>query len=147
MEHIRDTKLGSWLKEKAPHVLDVVGDVLPDAGVLGVVKNIIEKEPSLTPEQKLEFQKLEQEERVSGSWLSPTWYRAPCGPQRLVAPSPARLDPAHPGSLSTMQQYSCQWRKPPEASAPAPPDFAREGPRLHDHDPSLRLLWYLAITT
>lgn len=65
MEQLRDTKLGSWLKEKAPHVLDVVGDVLPDAGVLGVVKNIIEKEPSLTPEQKLEFHKLEQEERVS----------------------------------------------------------------------------------
>ena len=35
---LKDTKVGQWLKEKAPSVLDVVGDVLPDRGVLGVVK-------------------------------------------------------------------------------------------------------------
>ena len=46
---IKDTKLGSWLKSKAPNVLDVVGDLLPDSGGLGVVKNLIAKEPSVDP--------------------------------------------------------------------------------------------------
>ncbi len=38
---LRDTKLGGWLKDKAPDVLEVVGDLLPDNGALGVVKNLI----------------------------------------------------------------------------------------------------------
>lgn len=57
----KDTKLGGWLKEKAPKVLDVVGDFLPDNGVLGIVKNLIDHEPNLTPEQKAEFHRLENE--------------------------------------------------------------------------------------
>jgi hypothetical protein len=46
---IKDTKLGAWLKSKAPKVLDVVGDLLPDSGGLGVVKNLIDKEPDIDP--------------------------------------------------------------------------------------------------
>jgi len=46
---IRDTKLGGWLKSKAPKVLDVVGDLLPDSGGLGVVKNLIDREPDVDP--------------------------------------------------------------------------------------------------
>ena len=38
---IKDTGLGKWLKSKAPNVLDVVGDLLPDSGGLGIVKNLI----------------------------------------------------------------------------------------------------------
>ena len=41
----KDTKVGSFLLDKAPSILGVVGDVLPDAGVLGIVKGLIEKEP------------------------------------------------------------------------------------------------------
>ena len=47
MKKIKDTKLGSWLKSKAPQVLDVVGDLLPDSGGLGVVKNLIDKDPEI----------------------------------------------------------------------------------------------------
>lgn len=46
---IRDTKLGQWLKEKAPGILDTVGDLLPDQGGLGVVKNLLDKEPGIDP--------------------------------------------------------------------------------------------------
>lgn len=46
----RDTKLGKWLREKAPKVLDVVGDLLPDQGALGIVKNLIDKDPDLSAE-------------------------------------------------------------------------------------------------
>ena len=68
----KDTKMGSFLKDKLPHVLDIVGDVLPDQGAIGIVKNIISKEPDLSPEEKeqihnqlVEFYKLEVEDRES----------------------------------------------------------------------------------
>tara|TARA_R100001463_G_scaffold43109_3_gene90095 strand:- start:1024 stop:1452 length:429 start_codon:yes stop_codon:yes gene_type:complete len=47
MKKIKDTGLGKWLKNKAPNVLDVVGDFLPDSGALGVVKNLIDKDPDV----------------------------------------------------------------------------------------------------
>jgi hypothetical protein len=49
VEKIKDTKLGGWLKEKAPNVLDTVGDLLPDKGGLGIVKNLLKKEPGIDP--------------------------------------------------------------------------------------------------
>ena len=70
----KDTKVGGWLSENAPKVLDAVGDALPDNGVLGIVKNLIDGEPNLTAEQKMEFERLlmEQEriaqENVTGRW-------------------------------------------------------------------------------
>ena len=64
METIKETKLGAWLKEKAPSVLDTVGDLLPDQGALGVVKNLLDKEPGIDPAEakakvdaEIEFQK------------------------------------------------------------------------------------------
>ena len=49
---IKDTALGGWLKEKAPDVLATVGNLLPDSGGLGVVKNLIDRQyPDLDPEE------------------------------------------------------------------------------------------------
>ena len=48
---IRDTKLGQWLKKKAPGILDTVGDLLPDSGGLGVVKNLLDRDPNIDPEE------------------------------------------------------------------------------------------------
>lgn len=50
----KETKLGKFLSVQAPNILDTVGDVLPDRGVLGIVKNLISKDPGLTPAQKTE---------------------------------------------------------------------------------------------
>jgi hypothetical protein len=50
---IKDTGLGKWLKSKAPNVLDVVGDLLPDQGGLGIVKNLIEKDPDVDTNEGL----------------------------------------------------------------------------------------------
>jgi|TARA_R110002020_G_scaffold439484_1_gene650011 hypothetical protein len=47
VEKIKDTKLGAWLKSKAPNVLETVGDLLPDQGGLGIVKNMLKKEPGI----------------------------------------------------------------------------------------------------
>ena len=72
MKQLKDTKIGKFLAEKAPDVLDVAGALLPDAGLLGVVKNLIDKDPNLTQEDKqqiheqlVELYKLEVEDRDS----------------------------------------------------------------------------------
>lgn len=46
---IKNTALGGWLKQKAPGILDTVGDLLPDQGALGIVKNLLDKEPGIDP--------------------------------------------------------------------------------------------------
>ena len=46
---IKDTLLGKWLAEKAPNILGTVGDLLPDNGALGVVKNLLDKDPNVDP--------------------------------------------------------------------------------------------------
>ena len=48
------TKLGKFLKETAPSILDVIGNVLPDRGVLGIIKNLIDKDSSMSPDDKTE---------------------------------------------------------------------------------------------
>lgn len=48
----KDTKVGKFLGKVAPSILGVAGDLLPDAGVLGIVKNLIEKDDSISPEDK-----------------------------------------------------------------------------------------------
>ena len=50
-QKIKDTGLGKWLKSKAPNVLDVVGNLLPDQGGLGIVKNLIEKDPDVDTDE------------------------------------------------------------------------------------------------
>jgi hypothetical protein len=57
----KDTKLGQFLSKTAPKVLGVVADVLPDKGLLGIVKNLIDNEPDMIAEQKAEALKLMQE--------------------------------------------------------------------------------------
>ena len=48
------TKLGKFLKETAPSILDVVGNVLPDKGILGIVKNLIDKDDNMSADDKSE---------------------------------------------------------------------------------------------
>lgn len=48
----KDTKVGKLIGKVAPSVLGIAGDLLPDAGVLGVVKNLIDKDPEVSPEDK-----------------------------------------------------------------------------------------------
>lgn len=68
----KDTKVGQFLKTKAPKILDKVGDFLPDSGVLGIVKNLIDKSPELSPadrelahQQMKELYELEVRDRES----------------------------------------------------------------------------------
>ena len=48
----KDTKVGSFLLGKLP---GLIGDILPDKGALGVLKNIIDKDPDTTQEEKAQL--------------------------------------------------------------------------------------------
>jgi len=39
---LKDSKVGKLLASKLPSALDIVGDLLPDQGALGIVKNLID---------------------------------------------------------------------------------------------------------
>ena len=67
---IKDTKLGVWLSEKAPNILGVVGDLLPDKGALGVVKNLIDKDDSVDSEeaQRIIDAEVHFQENVTERW-------------------------------------------------------------------------------
>ena len=78
------TKVGKFLSKAAPGILDIAGDVLPDAGLFGLVKNLIKKDTVLPEEDKekalmlLEQDMIEMRETTkrwesdmkSDSWLS-----------------------------------------------------------------------------
>ena len=71
---LRDTKVGQWLRNTAPKVLDVVGDALPDSGMLGVVKNLVDVDPDVTHEQRMELENLIVSERMAmESELTKRW--------------------------------------------------------------------------
>ena len=79
-----ETKVGIFLKEKAPKILDQVGEFLPDQGGLGIVKNLITSDSSIQPKDKeMALKLLDQDiaemnnissrwasDMVSDSWLS-----------------------------------------------------------------------------
>jgi hypothetical protein len=69
---IKDTKLGAWLSDKAPDILGVVGDLLPDAGALGIVKNLIDKDPKVDSgeAQKVIDAEVKFQENVTNRWAS-----------------------------------------------------------------------------
>ena len=71
----KETKIGSFLSNKAPNILNAIGDVLPDDGAFGVVKNLISSDNSLGPEDKeMAMKLLEQDiaemKEVSSRWRS-----------------------------------------------------------------------------
>ena len=72
---IKDTKIGAFLSSKAPKVLDAIGDVLPDQGTLGIVKNLISSDTNIEPQDKeMAIKLLEQDiaemQNVSNRWNS-----------------------------------------------------------------------------
>ena len=61
----KETKVGRWITEKLPDVAENVGDVLPDQGMLGVLKRIVDGSPELSAQEKMEFERLAVEAEKS----------------------------------------------------------------------------------
>jgi len=68
-----ETKVGKFLSKAAPGILDLAGNVLPDAGVLGLVKNLIHKDTALPPEDKEKALKLLEQDMIEMQEVSKRW--------------------------------------------------------------------------
>jgi len=68
-----ETKVGKFLQGVAPNILDIAGDVLPDAGLLGLVKNLIHKDPAIPVEDKEKALKLLEQDMVEMQEITKRW--------------------------------------------------------------------------
>lgn len=68
-----ETKIGAFLKSKAPKVLAALGDVLPDQGTLGVVKNLISSDNKIKAVDKEMAMKLIEQDLIEMENVSKRW--------------------------------------------------------------------------
>ena len=68
----KDTKVGQFLLGKSG-VLDSLAEVLPDKGLLGVVKNLIDRDEALPPPDKEMALKLLEQDIVEAQEVSKRW--------------------------------------------------------------------------
>ena len=68
----KDTKVGGFLLGKSG-IIDVITNILPNQGVLGMVKNLIHKDPDLTPQDKETALKLLEQDMVEMQEISKRW--------------------------------------------------------------------------
>ena len=68
-----ETKVGKFLSKVAPSILGVAGDILPDAGVLGMVKNLIQKDNAIPVEDKEKAMKLLEQDMIEMQEVSKRW--------------------------------------------------------------------------
>lgn len=69
----KETKVGVFLKEKAPSILDTVGEFLPDQGGLGIVKNLITSDNTIEPKDKETALKLLDQDIAEMGNISERW--------------------------------------------------------------------------
>ena len=68
----KDTKVGKFLLGKSG-IIDVITNILPDQGVLGMVKNLIDKDQDLTPQDKETALKLLEQDMIEMQEISKRW--------------------------------------------------------------------------
>ena len=72
---LKETKIGAFLASKAPKVLNAIGDVLPNQGTLGIVKNLITSDKSIkAADKEMALKLLDQDiaemDNISNRWSS-----------------------------------------------------------------------------
>ncbi len=68
----KDTKVGKFLLGKSG-IIDVITNILPDQGVLGMVKNLIDKDQELTPQDKETALALLEQDMIELQEVSKRW--------------------------------------------------------------------------
>ena len=68
-----ETKIGAFLASKAPRVLSALGDVLPNQGTLGVVKNLITSDTKIKAVDKEQAMKLIEQDIAEIKEISSRW--------------------------------------------------------------------------
>ena len=69
---LKDTKVGQFLLGKTG-ILNNLIDVVPDKGILGVVKNLIQKDDELPPQDKETALKLLEQDNIELQEISKRW--------------------------------------------------------------------------
>jgi hypothetical protein len=69
----KDTKVGKFLSTAAPSILGLAGNLLPDAGAFDLIKNLIQKDKVLPPEDKETALKLLEQDIVEMQEISKRW--------------------------------------------------------------------------
>ena len=69
----KETKVGAFLASKAPKVLQAIGDVLPNQGTLGVVKNLITSDNKIKQADKEHAIKLIEQDIAEMKEVSSRW--------------------------------------------------------------------------
>lgn len=73
-KRFKDTKVGSFLADKAPHIFEVVSELTPDAGLLSAVGKLVAGDPGMSDATKLEFERIrlqaeiDAQEQVTRRW-------------------------------------------------------------------------------
>lgn len=70
---LKDTAVGKFLLGAGSGILGGLGDILPDKGVMGVVKNLIKKDPALPPEDKEKALALLHQDTIEMQEVSKRW--------------------------------------------------------------------------
>ena len=68
-----ETKIGVFLSKKAPKVLQALGDVLPNNGTLGIVKNLIAGDNKIKAVDKEQAMKLIEQDIAEMKEVSSRW--------------------------------------------------------------------------
>ena len=68
-----ETRIGAFLKAKAPKVLSTIGDILPNQGTLGVVKNLISSDNKIKAIDKEQAMKLIEQDLIEMENVSKRW--------------------------------------------------------------------------
>ena len=68
----KDTKVGKFLLGKSG-IINVISNILPDQGALGMVKNLIEKDPDLPPQDKETALMLLEQDIIELQEISKRW--------------------------------------------------------------------------
>ena len=68
-----ETKLGKFLQKIGSSIVDKAGDVLPDSGFYGILKNLISNDKQLAPQDKETALKLLQMDVVEMQEVSKRW--------------------------------------------------------------------------
>ncbi len=69
----KDTKVGKFLSTAAPSILGLASNLLPDGGTLNLVKNLIQKDKALPPEDKETALRLLEQDMVEMQEVSKRW--------------------------------------------------------------------------
>ena len=70
---LKDTAVGKFLAGAGSNIIGSLGDVLPDKGVMGLIKNLIKKDPKLPNEDKEKALALLNQDTIEMQEVSKRW--------------------------------------------------------------------------